>query len=116
MATFSERLKEAMALHDIDQATLIRITGIDKGALSAYVHGRYKAGQTNLYLLAKALNVNEAWLMGHDVPMARPAMPDSLSSSQKEQLEKIFNSLSAESQRQALDYMRFLSTLEQKEK
>ena len=116
MATFSERLKEAMVLREVDQATLIRITGIDKGALSAYVHGRYKAKQTNLYLLAKALNVNEGWLMGHDVPMARPVMPDSSPTGQREQLESIFKSLSPESQRQALDYMKFLSTLEQKER
>jgi len=33
--------------------------------------GRYEAKQEALYLIAKALNVNEAWLMGHDVPKER---------------------------------------------
>lgn len=116
MATFSERLIEAMQLRNIDRSTVIRITGIDKGAFSAYVNGKYNAGQANLYLLAKALNVSEAWLMGHDVPLERN---DSLSEPLPESYEsftEVLNKLSPAARQQALDYMKFLATLEQQDK
>lgn len=71
MATTSERIKEAMELLNMKQADLVERTGISKGALSSYISGRYLPKQTNIYLIAKALNVNEAWLMGSDVPMNR---------------------------------------------
>lgn len=116
MATFSERLNEIMKLRGIDQAGLTRLTGIDKSSISSYVHGKYRANQDKLYLLAKALNVNETWLMGYDVPMQRSMLPVGEASEVKAQHDEIFNSLSPESQQQALDYMRFLASLERKDK
>lgn len=70
MAT-SDRIKQAMEIRDIKQTDLVEMTGISKGALSSYISGRYVPKQNNIYLLAKALNVSEAWLMGADVPMKR---------------------------------------------
>ncbi len=71
MGTFSNRLNEAMQLRDIRAVDLVKETGISKSRISQYVNGIYEAKQTALYLLAKALNVSEAWLMGYDVPMDR---------------------------------------------
>ena len=71
MATTSERLKQLLEEKGISQSELAKITGINKGALSSYISGRYKPKQTNTFLLAKALNVNEAWLMGADVSRER---------------------------------------------
>ena len=73
MSTTSERIKEGMALRNLKQADLVEKTKISKGALSSYVSGRYVPKQNNIYLIAKALDVNEAWLMGADVPMERNA-------------------------------------------
>jgi len=42
-----------------------------KSALSQYVNDKQSPDQDRLYLLAKTLNVNEAWLMGYDVPKER---------------------------------------------
>ena len=80
MATTSERIKEAMENLGLKQADLVDRTGISKGALSSYISGRYLPKQTNIYLIAKALNVSEAWLMGADVPMKRlsPPRPSSI--------------------------------------
>lgn len=80
MATTSERIKEAMENLGLKQADLVDRTGISKGALSSYISGRYLPKQTNIYLIAKALNVSEAWLMGADVPMKRlsPSRPSSI--------------------------------------
>ena len=71
MANTSDRIKEALELRGLKQADLVEMTGINKGALSSYIYGRYKPKQNNTYLIAKALDVNEAWLMGADVPMER---------------------------------------------
>lgn len=71
MDTLSSRLKFAMDKINISQSELVRRTGINKGALSSYLNDRYQPKQKAIYQLAKALNVNEAWLMGYDVPMGR---------------------------------------------
>lgn len=71
MDSTANRIKYAMQLRGLNQSDIISITGINKGALSSYLSGRYKPKQTNIYLLSKALNVSEAWLMGADVPMER---------------------------------------------
>lgn len=70
MSTTAERLRDALRIRNMKQADLIACTGINKGALSSYLAGRYEPKQKNLHALALALNVNEAWLMGLDVPMS----------------------------------------------
>lgn len=69
--TISERIIEGLNLRDIKQSDLCSMTGISKGALSSYISGRYIPKQNNIYLISKALNVNESWLMGYDVPYSR---------------------------------------------
>ena len=75
--TIADRIKKGMAIRGLRQTDIIEKTGINKGALSSYISGRYEPKQNNIYLIAKALNVNEAWLMGADVPMDRdPSLKD----------------------------------------
>lgn len=69
--TCAERLQEAMDLRNMKQVDLINLTGIKKSALSQYVSGKILPRQNNIFKLAKALNVNEAWLMGYDVDIER---------------------------------------------
>lgn len=68
---FSNRLNTAIRIRNIKPIELSEKTGIVKSKISSYMSGRYKAKQDGVYLLAQALNVNEAWLMGLDVPMER---------------------------------------------
>lgn len=107
MKSTSERLKEAMAIREMKQSDLIEKTGINKGALSSYISGRYNPKQGNLFLLAKALNVNEAWLMGADVPMERGCDSSKSSersfSSDQEKLLFFFNQLNAAGRAAALE-------------
>ena len=70
-STFQKRLTERMDELDFRQADLAEKTGLSKSRISHYINGRYEAKQEALYLIAKALDVNEAWLMGHDVPKER---------------------------------------------
>lgn len=69
MEDFSERLKEAMKFRNFRQIDLVNATKIDKGTISNYLSGKYKPKSFNAVLIARALNVNEPWLMGYDVPM-----------------------------------------------
>ena len=66
---FSYRLKKALNLRNVKPIELSEKTNISKSKISSYMSGRYKAKQDGVYKLAKALNVNPAWLMGYDVPM-----------------------------------------------
>ena len=68
---FSARLKYAMEQRNLKQVDLVNMTNIDKSKISSYLSGRYMPKQDGIYLLAKALDVDEAWLMGLDVPMDR---------------------------------------------
>ena len=69
--TFANRLKKAMSIRNIKAIELSEKTGISKSSLSEYINGKYEAKQDGVYLLAKALDVSEPWLMGLDVPMER---------------------------------------------
>lgn len=67
----SERIKEGMRIRNLKQVDLVEKTGINKATLSQYISGKYEPKQNNIFLLAKALNVSEAWLMGFDISMER---------------------------------------------
>lgn len=69
MATTSERLKEIISIRNVKQAEIVEHTGINKGALSCYISGKYLPKQDNVFKLARFFQVSPAWLMGLDVPM-----------------------------------------------
>ena len=70
-ATCAERIKTALLIRGMRQSDLCKITNIPKSALSQYISGAYDPKQDRIYIISKALNVSEAWLMGLDVPMER---------------------------------------------
>lgn len=78
--TTAERLKQIMSVKNLKQIDIIRLSKpycekykvkLGRNDLSQYVSGKVSPGQNKLYVLAKSLNVSEAWLMGCDVPMER---------------------------------------------
>ena len=71
MASIAERMKEALAFRGMKQAELVAKTGIGKSSISTYLSGEYEPKQRNIYKIAEALGVSEAWLMGFDVPMRK---------------------------------------------
>ena len=58
------RLKLALDRNHMKQIDLAEKTGIPKSAISQYLSGKVNPKQDKIYLMAKALNVTEAWLMG----------------------------------------------------
>lgn len=77
----SDRLKQIMSERNLKQVDILNLANpyckkynikLNKSDLSQYVNGKVEPGQNKLYILALALNVNEAWLMGFDnVPIER---------------------------------------------
>jgi len=112
MSKTSDRLKEAMRIRDMKQVDLLARTGINKGAMSSYLSGRYEPKQKNLHALARALNVSEAWLMGLDVPMEPSALSPapSLSPDRKDLLDK-YDVLNDEGKAEAVRYIGMLSAV-----
>ena len=66
-----DRLQRALARKGWKAVDLVEQTNIPKGAISYYMAGKSKPKADRLYILAKALDVSEAWLLGYDVPMVR---------------------------------------------
>ena len=69
VATFAERLNQALEIRDIKAADLARSTEVPEASISCYRKGQYEAKQNRVYEFARVLHVSPAWLMGYDVPM-----------------------------------------------
>ena len=64
--TFSQRLRLALEKQNMRQVELCRKTNIGKSAMSQYIGGAFLPKHDKLVAIANALDVSEAWLMGHD--------------------------------------------------
>lgn len=71
MTEIKSRIKYAMDYREMKQQDLADKTGIPKASISQYISGFAKPKTDRLFLMANALNVNEAWLLGYNVPMER---------------------------------------------
>jgi transcriptional regulator with XRE-family HTH domain len=80
----SIRLKSIMDERNLKQVDIIKKcepycekynVKLTKNYLSQYVSGKVEPSQRTLSILGMALNVNEAWLMGYEVPKERNSIP-----------------------------------------
>jgi len=71
VSTFKERFREALEIRNMKQIEISEKTKIPKGSINHYLSGYSEPKTDKLYLIAKALNVNEAWLMGYDTQMEK---------------------------------------------
>lgn len=78
--TTAKRLEYLMRTRNLRQVDILELCKpyclkynikLRKNDLSQYVSGKVSPGQDKLTVLGLALNVNEVWLMGYDVPMER---------------------------------------------
>lgn len=76
----SNRLKEIIAERNLRQIDILNLAKpfcekygikLTKPDLSQYLSHQSEPGREKLFILAMALNVDEAWLMGYDVPQKR---------------------------------------------
>lgn len=62
--TFTERLKEKMEDAGVNETYLSKETGINKQTLSSYIKGERFPSTDSVELIASALNVSPAYLLG----------------------------------------------------
>lgn len=66
-----QRIASALAIRGMKQSELCKLANIPKSSLSLYLSEAYEPKQDRIFDIARVLNVDEAWLMGYDVPMER---------------------------------------------
>ncbi|KRK39010.1 phage repressor [Loigolactobacillus bifermentans DSM 20003] len=93
MNSFKDRLNQAINKSGMSKAELARRSGIGRNSITDYVKGKYEAKQDKAYQLAKALNVDPAWLLGYNVP-----------SNKNEKLIDLYNKLTKERQDRVINY------------
>ena len=124
------RLKTIMNIRGLRQDDILNLTipyckkyevKMNKSDISQYCSGKTEPNQEKLFILGNALNVNEAWLMGFDVPMERIsnkeescAAPDPLPSDQQ-QLNDIYSQLDHPNKKKVLTYSKNLLSTQQME-
>lgn len=108
VATCADRIKTALLIKGLKQSDLVRLTKIPKSAISQYISGAFEPKQDRVYLISKALNVSEAWLMGLDVPMerAQPQSPDKPLTEGEQTLLNLFRRVPEEQQQLVLQMIR----------
>lgn len=84
-ATTAERLRFILETENIKQADILERClpyleqfkiKMNRSDISQYIAGKATPKQNKLYILARALNVSEAWLMGYDVDKERQERPE----------------------------------------
>lgn len=94
--TTADRLRQIMDERRLRQVDILRLCEpicakfnltLSKSDLSQFVHGKVTPGQWKISILARALNVSEAWLMGYDVPIDR--IPDEERSTNEDALVEL---------------------------
>ena len=111
----SSRLKQLMNDRNLKQIDILNKAQpycikygvkLGKSDLSQYISGRNNPSQKKLTILGLALNVNEAWLMGFDVPMERS--DKKLNNIDEEMIIEKYNKLNKKQKENLLDYAEFL--------
>lgn len=69
VATFKERLNEALIVRDMRPVDLAKRAKISESTISQYRSGYAEPKEERLATIANVLDVNPSWLMGLNVPM-----------------------------------------------
>lgn len=64
-----KRIRELMDYYNINLSELSSRTGVQKSALSNYLHGTREPRQDKISQIADAFGVSPSWLMGYDTEM-----------------------------------------------
>ncbi len=122
-----KRLDEVMQDRGLRQVDILKLCEpfcntfdikLTKSDLSQYISGKTEPNQGKLFILSKALDINEAWLMGFDVLKERAKTPiitsSKLSNEETNHIETV-RKLSVSSKNKVLMYAKKLLDLEQVE-
>lgn len=89
ISELKNRLRHALTIRNMKPIELSEKTGISKSAISQYMSGYAIPKADRVYLISKALNIRESWLLGFDTdmePTTHTAPPAPLELTEKERL------------------------------
>ena len=113
----SERIVTALAIRNMKQSELCELTKIPKSAISQYIKGTFEPKQDRISIIARALDVSEAWLMGYDVPMGRDKKisPNELQLTKGEKMVlEVFRKIPEDRQAEALELLQVALRMQKK--
>lgn len=109
----TERLRAAFDASGLTQTELCKKTGINKGAMSSYLSGRYFPKQKAVESLSTTLGVSVFYLMGMDDPVDDESVSSSSVLSPDEiHLIELFRSLNLVGRRKAVEAVEDLTQIE----
>lgn len=109
---FKDRLNAAMASRNLRAIDIVKSTGFSESTISQYRSGYAKPKEDRLVILAKALRVHPAWLMGLNAPMdADYTERNDTFAAHIEELD-----LSDDGQKQVMHFAEYIKGLEEAEK
>lgn len=120
--TTAARLKQIMQERNLKQVDILELCKpycikynekFGKSILSQYISGSVEPGQVKLAILGLALNVNEVWLMGYDVPKERDTPASSQSPNDEQELLTDYRSLNDLGKQEARKRVNELTNLDQ---
>ncbi len=119
---FNKRLETALNLRGIKPVDLAKKTGISEATISQYRSGYAKPKEPRLVIIANALGVDPAWLMGLDVPMGpRTKLPGEMGNAAEreslymQEMIDIMRNLSEESMKRLIRYAEKLYDIQEDE-
>lgn len=104
------RIKQALTEKGMSQKELASITGLTESSISHWVAGRYEPRQDAIYLISKALDVSEAWLMGYDVPKTRAEKIKTAVTPEEKNLLDLYAKLPTEKKTELIKYLEYITS------
>lgn len=105
--TCGRRIQSALSIRGMKQSELCKLADIPKSSLSLYLSGAYEPKQDRIYSMARALGVDEAWLMGYDVPIHKESTTPTMEiTTDEELLLELFRRVPDEKQKMVLQMIK----------
>lgn len=109
---FKVRLQKALSARNMKPIDLANRTGLSESLISQYRSGYSKPKSVRLTIIADALGVSPAWLMGLDVPMEPEEIQQRPLTSEQRELLSYFDTLNKTGKAEALKRIKELSELD----
>lgn len=120
LTTTAERLKQIMQERSLRQTDILKFCKpysdkfgiyIRKNDLSQYISGKVTPRENKLRILSLALNVDEAWLMGYNVPMTGNDSINTLQNSNDKTVNLMLQKFLLLSEHERITVIKFIDNL-----
>lgn len=110
----AQRWQELLRVTGKSSTEIADIAGVNKSNITNYCKAKYKAKQDVIYKVCHHFKINEAWLMGFDVPMRKSLELFTVNYDELKfpripiELSEIYGRLPADGQLDLVEYAKYL--------